>query len=65
MSAMNHFPIVDRVPGGASIASARSAMREQVLHSRNGRWRPVQHAQGAPRRWPALCCCVLPRRATT
>jgi hypothetical protein len=65
MNAMTPFPIVDRVPGGAMIAGPSSAMREQVLHSLNGRWRPVQHAHGGPGRWPALCCCVPPRRATT
>ncbi|MGD0570743.1 MAG: sigma-54 dependent transcriptional regulator [Candidatus Sulfotelmatobacter sp.] len=32
--------------GGALIASPSSALREQVLHSMNGRWRPVQHALG-------------------
>ena len=46
MNAMTPFPIVDRIAGGAMIASPSSAMREHVLHSLNGRWRPVQHAQG-------------------
>jgi len=46
MSAMTPFPIVGRIAGGAMIASPSSAMREHVLHSLNGRWRPVQHAQG-------------------
>ena len=46
MSTMTPFPIVGRIAGGAMIASPSSAMREHVLHSLNGRWRPVQHAQG-------------------
>jgi DNA-binding NtrC family response regulator len=46
MSAMPTFPIVPRVAGGALIASPSRALREQVLHSLNGRWRPVQHALG-------------------
>jgi DNA-binding NtrC family response regulator len=32
--------------GGALIASPSSALREQVLHRMNGRWRPVQQAFG-------------------
>jgi DNA-binding NtrC family response regulator len=46
MSAMTAFPIVVRSMGGALIASPSSALREQVLQSLNGRWRPVQHALG-------------------
>ena len=45
MSAMT-FPIVARAVGGALIASPSRALREQVLRSLNGRWRPVQHALG-------------------
>jgi DNA-binding NtrC family response regulator len=46
MSAMSTFPIIARTAGGALIASPSSALREQVLRSLNGRWRPVQHALG-------------------
>jgi hypothetical protein len=46
MSAMTTFPIIARTARGALIASPSSALREQVLHSLNGRWRPVQHALG-------------------
>lgn len=50
MSAMTFptmtFPIVARAVGGALIASPSRALREQVLRSLNGRWRPVQHALG-------------------
>src|SRR5712671_5674247 len=46
MSAMTAFPIVVRSAGGGLIASPSSALREQVLQSLNGRWRPVQHALG-------------------
>jgi DNA-binding NtrC family response regulator len=45
MSAVT-FPIVARAAGGALIASPSRALREQVLRSLNGRWRPVQHALG-------------------
>lgn len=46
MSAMTAFPIVAGPAGGALIASPSRALREQVVHRLNGRWRPVQHAQG-------------------
>jgi DNA-binding NtrC family response regulator len=46
MSAMTAFPVVAGPAGGALIASPSRALREQVLHRLNGRWRPVQHAQG-------------------
>ena len=46
MSATTAFPIIDRVAGGALIASPSNALREHVLHSLDGRWRPVQHAMG-------------------
>jgi DNA-binding NtrC family response regulator len=46
MSAMTTFPISARAAGGALIASPSRALREQVLHRLNGRWRPVQHALG-------------------
>src|SRR5579863_9372525 len=46
MSAMTAFPIFDRAAGGALIASPSSALRARVLRSLNGRWRPVQHAEG-------------------
>jgi len=46
MSAVPTFPIIARAAGGALIASPSRVLREQVLHSLNGRWRPVQHAQG-------------------
>ncbi|HWY22456.1 MAG TPA: sigma-54 dependent transcriptional regulator [Candidatus Acidoferrum sp.] len=46
MSAMTAFPIAARCAGGALIASSSSALRERVLQSLNGRWRPVQHAVG-------------------
>jgi len=46
MSAMPTFPIIARSGGGALIASPSNTLREQVLHSLNGRWRPVQHAHG-------------------
>ena len=45
MSAMS-FPLSARSAGGALIASPSNALREQVLHRLNGRWRPVQHALG-------------------
>ena len=41
-----NFPIVARSTGGALIASPSGALREHVLRSLNGRWRPVQHALG-------------------
>jgi DNA-binding NtrC family response regulator len=40
------FPIAVRAAGGALIASPSGALREQVRHSLNGRWRPVQQALG-------------------
>src|ERR1700691_4935221 len=46
MSVITSFPIITRSTGGALIASPSSALREQVLQSLNGRWRPVQHALG-------------------
>ena len=46
MSAMPTFPMIARAAGGALIASPSRALREQVLQSLNGRWRPVQHALG-------------------
>jgi DNA-binding NtrC family response regulator len=46
MFAMTPFPMADRCTGGALIASSSSDVREQVLQSLNGRWRPVQHAVG-------------------
>jgi len=46
MNAMTTFPMVARAAGGALIASPSSALREQVLHRLNGRWRPVHHALG-------------------
>jgi DNA-binding NtrC family response regulator len=46
MSAMTAFPLIDRAAGGALIASPSSALREQVAHRLNGRWRPVQHVMG-------------------
>jgi DNA-binding NtrC family response regulator len=50
MSAMPGFPIIAGSiagpAGGALIASPSSALREQVRHRLNGRWRPVQHALG-------------------
>ena len=46
MSAMTAFPISGRAAGGALIASPSGALREQVLHRLNGRWRPVQYALG-------------------
>ena len=46
MSAMTTFPILSPPAGGALIASSNSALREQVLHSLNGRCRPVQQALG-------------------
>jgi DNA-binding NtrC family response regulator len=44
MSVITGVPIITRSSGGALIASPSSALREQVLQSLNGRWRPVQHA---------------------
>jgi DNA-binding NtrC family response regulator len=46
MSATTTFPVAAKGAGGALIASPSSALREQVLHSMNGRWRPVQQALG-------------------
>jgi len=46
MSVMPVFPMIAGAVGGALIASPSSALREQVLHSLNGRWRPVQNAMG-------------------
>jgi DNA-binding NtrC family response regulator len=46
MSVMPVFPIAVRAAGGALIASPSGALREQVRHSLNGRWRPVQQALG-------------------
>jgi len=46
MTVMTTFPAIARVAGGAMIASASSAFRDQVLHSLNGRCRPVQQALG-------------------
>jgi DNA-binding NtrC family response regulator len=46
MSATTIFPMIAASAGGALIASPSSALREQVLHSMNGRWRPVQQAFG-------------------
>lgn len=46
MSVMPVFPIAVRAAGGALIASPSGALREQVRHSLNGRWRPVQLALG-------------------
>src|SRR5258708_38105547 len=40
------FPMIAEAVGGALIASPSSALREQVLHSLNGRWRPVQNGLG-------------------
>jgi len=46
MGTMTAFPMIVRPSGGALIASPNGALREQVLQSLNGRWRPVQHALG-------------------
>jgi DNA-binding NtrC family response regulator len=46
MTLMTTFPSMTRVAGGALIASASSAFRDQVLHNLNGRCRPVQQALG-------------------
>lgn len=46
MTIMTTFPSMTRVAGGALIASASSAFRDQVLHNLNGRCRPVQQALG-------------------
>jgi DNA-binding NtrC family response regulator len=54
MSANPNSPIMPKfaslpsIPcaGGALIASPSAALREQVAHRLNGRWRPVQHAVG-------------------
>jgi DNA-binding NtrC family response regulator len=46
MSVMPVFPMIAGAVGGALIASPSSALREHVLHSLNGRWRPVQNALG-------------------
>jgi DNA-binding NtrC family response regulator len=46
MGVMPVFPMIARAMGGALIASPDGALREQVRHSLNGRWRPVQHALG-------------------
>jgi DNA-binding NtrC family response regulator len=46
MTVMTTFPSMARVAGGALIASASSAFRDQVLHNLNGRCRPVQQALG-------------------
>jgi DNA-binding NtrC family response regulator len=43
---MTAFPIIASAAGGALIASPSSALRQQVLQSLNGRWRPIQHALG-------------------
>jgi DNA-binding NtrC family response regulator len=43
---MPSFPMIARATGGALIASPSRVLREQVLRSLNGRWRPVQHALG-------------------
>ena len=46
MGTMTTFPMMVRPSGGALIASPNGALREQVLQSLKGRWRPVQHAVG-------------------
>jgi len=46
MTVMTSFPAVAGWAGGALIASPSSAFRERVLHSLNGRCRPVQEAVG-------------------
>jgi DNA-binding NtrC family response regulator len=46
MRVATTFPSIAGVAGGALIASPSSALREQVLQSLNGRWRPVQQALG-------------------
>jgi len=46
MSTMTGFPSMSAVAGGAVIASASSAFREQVVDRLNGRCRPVQQAMG-------------------
>jgi DNA-binding NtrC family response regulator len=46
MTAITAFPTIVRSPGGALIASPNGALRDQVLQSLKGRWRPVQHALG-------------------
>jgi DNA-binding NtrC family response regulator len=48
---MTTFPTIEAAmiapgAGGALIASPSRSLREQVLHSMNGRWRPVQQAFG-------------------
>ena len=43
---MTTFPLFSPPGGSALIASSNSALREQVLHSLNGRCRPVQQACG-------------------
>jgi len=46
MNLITNFPIITGKSGGALIASPSSALRQQVLQSLNGRWRPVQQALG-------------------
>jgi DNA-binding NtrC family response regulator len=46
MTVMTSFPAIAGWAGGALIASPSSAFRERVLHSLNGRCRPVQQAVG-------------------
>jgi DNA-binding NtrC family response regulator len=46
MTVMTSFPAIAGWEGGAMIASPSSAFRERVLHSLNGRCRPVQEAVG-------------------
>jgi DNA-binding NtrC family response regulator len=46
MTVMTSFPAIAGWAGGALIASPSSAFRERVVHSLNGRCRPVQQALG-------------------
>jgi DNA-binding NtrC family response regulator len=46
MSAMTTFPIMSAMAGGALIASASGAFRDQIAERLNGRCRPVQQAMG-------------------
>jgi DNA-binding NtrC family response regulator len=46
MSAMTTFPSMSTMAGGALIASASGAFRDQIAERLNGRCRPVQQAMG-------------------
>ena len=45
MCPVTTFPLIAGT-GGALIVSPSSTLREQVLHTLDGRWRPVQHVTG-------------------